>query len=170
MGFFGNPGLAIEENQLHSNYHINWNWSHQQYIQWCVAYSWSHRIDIRSPVFSHPISITVNSGFIFLKVRLTKVSFFISWKTYVVSVHLVFHRWYTNLLGVDHIEENKLGGFQRWKLFFVVPGWSVHYFHLLRFVNNEQYGEGEMSRVVVFVYIFAFNFSLTIYPLEVCWS
>ena len=42
------------------------------------------------------------------------------------------------------------------------------YFHLLHFVNNEQYGVGKMSRVVVFVYVFAFNFSLTPYPLEFC--
>ena len=42
------------------------------------------------------------------------------------------------------------------------------YFHLLPLANNKQYGEGEMSRVVVYVYIFAFNFALTISPLEVC--
>ena len=34
------------------------------------------------------------------------------------------------------------------------------YFHLITFVNNKQYGESEMSQVVVFVYIFAFNFHL----------
>ena len=46
------------------------------------------------------------------------------------------------------------------------------YFHLLPYVTNEKYGEGEMSRVVVFFYVFAFNFSLTIFYLEVCseWS
>ena len=42
------------------------------------------------------------------------------------------------------------------------------YFHLLPVVNNEQYGEGEMSQAVVFVYFFAFNFALTLSPLEVC--
>ena len=42
------------------------------------------------------------------------------------------------------------------------------YFHLLPFVSNEQYEEGEMSRVVVYVYVFAFNSALTISPLEVC--
>ena len=36
------------------------------------------------------------------------------------------------------------------------------------FINNEQYGEVEMSQVVVFVYVFALNFTLTISPLEVC--
>ena len=36
------------------------------------------------------------------------------------------------------------------------------------FLINEQYGEGEMSRVVVFVYVSAFNFALTISPLEFC--
>ena len=41
------------------------------------------------------------------------------------------------------------------------------YLHLLPFVNNEQYGEGEMSQAVVFVYVLAFNFALTISPLEV---
>ena len=34
--------------------------------------------------------------------------------------------------------------------------------------KNEQYGEGEMSQAVVFGYVFAFNFSLTLSPLEVC--
>ena len=41
------------------------------------------------------------------------------------------------------------------------------YFHLLPFVNIEQYGEGEMIRVVVYVYVFTFNFSLTLSPLDV---
>ena len=74
----------------------------------------------------------------------------------------------TDLLDVKLIKENKLGGCQRRKLFFVVPGWFMPYFHLLPFVNNKKYGEGEMSRVVVFVYVFAFNVTLTISPLEVC--
>ena len=42
------------------------------------------------------------------------------------------------------------------------------YFHLLPFVNNEKYGEGEMSGVVVYFYVFEFNSALTLYPLEVC--
>ena len=42
------------------------------------------------------------------------------------------------------------------------------YFHLLLFVNNKQYGEGEIIQAVVFVYVFAFNFELTLFPLEVC--
>ena len=66
---------------------------------------------------------------------------------------------------MEFTEENDLGGCQIWKLFFVVPGWFIPYFHLLPFVNNEQYGEGEMSQVVVFVYVFAFNFALTLFPL-----
>ena len=72
------------------------------------------------------------------------------------------------MLDVDLIEEKYLGGCQRWNLFFVVPGWFMTYFHLPPFVNNEQYGEGEMNQAVVFVYVFAFNFSLTLSPLEVC--
>ena len=91
--------------------------------------------------------------------------FFISWKLFVVFVHLACHMWSTNLLDVDLIEENKIGGCQIWKLFFVVSGWFMTYFHLFPFVNNAQYGEGSMSRVVVFVYVFAFNFSLIISPL-----
>ena len=43
----------------------------------------------------------------------------------------------------------------------------MSYFHILPFVKKRQYGEGEMSQVVIFVYVFAFNFSLTISPLEV---
>ena len=96
------------------------------------------------------------------------MSFFIYLKPYVVFVLLDFHRWSTNLLDVDLIEENKIGGCQRQKLFFVVPGWFMPYFHLPPFVNNEQYGEGEMSRVVVFIYVSAFSFALTLSPLEVC--
>ena len=42
------------------------------------------------------------------------------------------------------------------------------YFHLLPFVNNKQYGEGEMSQAVVFAYFFSFNFALTLSPREVC--
>ena len=44
----------------------------------------------------------------------------------------------------------------------------MSYFHLFLFVNNKQYVEVKMSRVVVFIYVFAFNFELTISPLEVC--
>ena len=98
------------------------------------------------------------------------IPFFISWKSYVVFILLSCHRWSTNLLDVDLIEENELGWCQRRKLFFVVPGWFMTYFHLPPFVNNEQYGEGEMNQAVVFVYVFAFNFSLTLSPLEVCWA
>ena len=96
------------------------------------------------------------------------ITFFVSWKPCVVFVHLAFHRRSTNLLDVELIKENDLGGRQRWKLLFVVPGWIMPYFRLLSFVNNEQCGEGEMSQYVVFVYVFAFNFSLTLSPLEVC--
>ena len=42
------------------------------------------------------------------------------------------------------------------------------YFHLLHFVKNEQYGEGEMSQYIVFVYVYAFKFALAISPQEVC--
>ena len=42
------------------------------------------------------------------------------------------------------------------------------YFHLLHFLNNEQYKEGEIIQVVVFVYVLAFNFALTLSSLEVC--
>ena len=44
----------------------------------------------------------------------------------------------------------------------------MSYLHLLPFVNNEQYREGEMIQFVVFVYVFAFNFAPNIYPMEVC--
>ena len=95
------------------------------------------------------------------------IPFFISWKPYVLFVHLACHMWSTNLMDVDLIEENELSGCQRWKFFFVIPGWFMPYLHLLPFVNNEQYGEGETSRFLVFVYVFAFNFALTLSPLEV---
>ena len=56
---------------------------------------------------------------------------------------------------MDLIEENELGGCHIWKLFFVVPGWFMPYLHLLPFINNEKDEEGEMIRVVIFVYVFA---------------
>ena len=87
MGFFINPILAIEENQHHSNYHTNWNWSHQQCIQCYVAYYWSHRRDIRSPVFSHLRPITVESGFLFFKYGWSKC-FVISPPVYCSSIYL----------------------------------------------------------------------------------
>ena len=42
------------------------------------------------------------------------------------------------------------------------------YFQFLNFVNNEQYGEGEMIKAVVFVYVYAFIFAPNLSPLEVC--
>ena len=81
-------------------------------------------------------------------------------------VRLACHRWSAKFLDVDLIEENELGGCQIWKLFFVVLGCFMPYFHLTPFVNNEQYREGETSRFLVFVYVFAFNFALTLSPLE----
>ena len=98
------------------------------------------------------------------------VIFFISWKPYVVFVKLVYHRCSNDLLDVDLIKENKLGGCQIWKLFFLVLWWFMSYFHLLPFVNNKQYEEVKMSRVVVFVYIFEFDFALSLSTLEVCWA
>ena len=61
-------------------------------------------------------------------------------------VQLDCHMWSTNLLAVDLTKENELGRCQIWKLFFVVSGRFVPYFHFLPFVNNEQYGEGETSQ------------------------
>ena len=68
------------------------------------------------------------------------IPFFISWKPNVVFVHQTCHRWSTNLLDVDLIKENYLGGCQRWKFLFVVPRWFMPYFRLLHFVINKQYG------------------------------
>ena len=83
---------------------------------------------------------------------------------------LVCHSWSTDLLDVDLIKENDLDGSQIWKLFFFIPVWFMSYFHLLSLVNYKQYGEGEMSRVVVFVNVLVFNFSLTIFFIKVCWE
>ena len=94
------------------------------------------------------------------------IPFFVSWKPYAMLVQLACHRWSTNLLDVNLIEENKLDGCQRRELLFIVPGWFITYFHILTFEKNEQYGEDEMSQAVVFLYVFAFNFALTLYPLE----
>ena len=38
------------------------------------------------------------------------------------------------------------------------------------FVQNKQDEEGEMIQAVVFVQVFAFNFAITLYPLEVYWA
>ena len=43
------------------------------------------------------------------------------------------------------------------------------YFHLFPFVFREQYGEGEISRVDIFVFalhFFPLQYALTLYPLE----
>ena len=96
------------------------------------------------------------------------IPLFISWKLYVLVVHLACHRWSTNLLDAYLIEENELGGCQRWKLVFFIPGWFMPYLHLLPFVNKKQYEEGKMSKAVAFVYVFAFNFAPTLSPQEVC--
>ena len=74
-------------------------------------------------------------------------------------------RWSNYLLDVDLIEENKLVRCQKKKLLFFVPVRYMPHFHILSFVINKQYEEGEMSRVVVFVYVFAFNFSLTLFTM-----
>ena len=63
MGLFRNTLLTIEEYQHHSNYHINLNWSHQQFIHCCVEYSWYHIRDIQPPVCSHPLLITIEYRF-----------------------------------------------------------------------------------------------------------
>ena len=36
---------------------------------------------------------------------------------------------------------------------FVVTGWYMAYFHINPLVFREQYGEGEMSQVVIFVLV-----------------
>ena len=69
--------------------------------------------------------------------------------------------WSIDLLDVEIIEENKLVRYHRRRLVFVVTVWGMPYFHLLPLLINKQYVEGEMSRVVLFVYVFSFNFALT---------
>ena len=99
------------------------------------------------------------------------IPLFVSGKPCVLFVHISCHRWSNKFMDVELIEENELDGCQRLKLFFVVPGWFLPYFHPPpSFVNNEQYGEYEMSQAFVFVYIFAFNFALTLSPLGFCWA
>ena len=76
---YSNPLLTIEEDQHHSNNHINWNLPHQQFIQCYVEYLWYYRRDIRSPVCSHYISITVEYVFIsFLKGNIIYLFFILS--------------------------------------------------------------------------------------------
>ena len=71
-----NTVLTIEEDQHHSNYHINLNWSRKQCIQCYMKYSWYNIRDIRSPVCSHPLSITVYYVFIcFLKGKIIYLFF-----------------------------------------------------------------------------------------------
>ena len=49
------------------------------------------------------------------------------------------------------VKEYKLGGRQWRKLGFIVTGWYMPYLQLLPFVISKQYGEGEISCVVIFV-------------------
>ena len=74
----------------------------------------------------------------------------------------------TELLDVELIEEKKLGRCQGSKLLFVLPLWDIPHFYLIPFLINKQYVEGEILRVIVFVYVFSFNLALTTFPMEVC--
>ena len=50
---------------------------------------------------------------------------------------------------------------------FIVTGWYMPYFRLPSFVISEQYGEGEISRVVIFVSVYHFfTFSFCTYALS----
>ena len=50
----------------------------------------------------------------------------------------------------------KVGWISTKEAFFVVIGWYMPYFHLFPFVFSEKYGEVEISRVVIFVYVYHF--------------
>ena len=63
------------------------------------------------------------------------VILFISWKPYVMPVKLTCRRWSTDLLDVDLIKENKLGGCHRGKLFLVIPLWYMPCLHIPPFFN-----------------------------------
>ena len=73
------------------------------------------------------------------------VPVFISWKPCVMFVTFTCNRWSTDFFDVELIEENKLVRCQRRKFFFLIPVWDRLHFHLLPFVINEKYVEGEMS-------------------------
>ena len=88
----------------------------------------------------------------------------------VALFHLACPRWFTNLLDVDLIEEKRAGWMSDMEVGFVIPGWFMPYFHLLTFGNSKQYGEGEMSRFIVFVYVFVFNLALALSSKELCWK
>ena len=76
----------------------------------------------------------------------------------------------TNEAMVDHYQHTSIGERVSVKLKCkeVNKDKRLAHFHLLPFVNNKQYGEGEMIQSVVFLYVFAFNFALTLSPQEVC--
>ena len=76
---------------------------------------------------------------------------FISWKHNIIIIQPTCCRFSADLFGMDIFKEYKLGGWQWRKLFFVVTGWYMTYFHLFPFIFSEQYVEGEISQVVIFV-------------------
>ena len=53
---------------------------------------------------------------------------------------------------------------------FFVTGWYMPYFHLLIFVISEQYGEGEISQVVIFVSVLSFILFFVLYLLFILWT
>ena len=77
--------------------------------------------------------------------------FFVYWKH---NITLIWHNcwgWTTDLFDMNLVKEYKLGGCQWRDLGFIVTGWYMPYFHLSTFVLSEQYGEGEISQVFIFV-------------------
>ena len=77
--------------------------------------------------------------------------FFISWKQNITFIHPTCCRWSTDLFDMNLVKEYKLGGCQWRKLVSVVTGCYMPYFNLPPFLFSKQYGEGEISRVVIFV-------------------
>ena len=77
--------------------------------------------------------------------------FFISWKQNITFIPPTCFRWSADFFDMNLVKEYKLGGCQWRKLGSVVTWWYMPYFHLFPFVFSKKYGEGEISRVVIFV-------------------
>ena len=95
--------------------------------------------------------------------------FFVSWKQNITLIWQTCWGWTTDLFDMNPVKEYKLGGCQWRKLGFIVTGWYMPYFHLFPFLLSEQYGEGEISRVLsLFMHNIFFHYDM--YLLFILWK
>ena len=86
------------------------------------------------------------------------ITFFISWKPNVVFVHLACHMWSTNLFDVDLNRRKQAELMSETEVIICRTRMVRALFPPPPFCKKKQYGEGEMSQAVVFVYFIIYIF------------